>query len=331
MIMTGPGLQGSNAATDERPEFALGKAVALMRAIGNTPLVELELVKEVAPAARLFAKLESANPGGSIKDRPVARMLTRALREGRCAGGRRVLDSSSGNAGIAYAMLGAALGVPVTLVVPGNASRERLDRIAAHRAELLITDPVEGYDCALREAQRLAAEYPDRYWFCDQYSNEENWRAHYETTGPEILAQLRALAGAAPDAFVAGVGTGGTLTGVGRRLRQPHPDTFIAAVIPETFPGIEGLKPLGNPGDIVPAILDESLIDTRIQVTSEQATAMCRRLAAQGLFVGPSSGAGVHAALEVAAGGRFHTLVTVLADTGERYASTGMWARDQRR
>lgn len=302
-------------------------AVALLGAIGNTPLVELELVKEVAPDARLFAKLESANPGGSIKDRPVARMLTRALRERRCAGGRRVLDSSSGNAGIAYAMFGAVLGIPVTLVVPGNASRERLDRISAHGAELIITDPVEGYDHALREAQRLAAKYPDRYWFCDQYSNEENWRAHYESTGPELLAQTRAQVGEAPDVLVAGVGTGGTLTGVGRRLRQARSDTFIASVIPDTFPGIEGLKPLGDPENIVPAILDKSLIDVRIQVTIEQATAMCRRLAAEGLFVGPSSGAYVHAALEIAATGRFRTLVTVLSDTGERYASTGMWQR----
>jgi len=323
--MIRPHPEQDGAAASKASGAASGRAVALMAAIGNTPLVEIELVKEVAPAARLFAKLESANPGGSIKDRPVARMLKQALLEGRCPVGRRVLDSSSGNAGIAYAMFGAALQVPVTLVVPGNASRERLDRITAHGAELLITDPVEGYDHALREAQRLAAAHPDRYWYCDQYSNEENWRAHYETTGPEILAQTWSQAGEAPDVLVAGVGTGGTITGVGRCLRQARTDTFIASVIPETFPGIEGLKPLGDPDNIVPAILDESLIDARIRVTIEQATAMCRRLAAEGLFVGPSSGAYVHAALEVAASGRFHTLVTVLSDTGERYASTGMW------
>ncbi len=300
---------------------------ALLRAIGHTPLVELELVKDVAPAARLFAKLESINPGGSIKDRPVARMLDRALRERRCTNGRRLLDSSSGNAGIAYAMFGAALGIPVTLVVPGNASRERLDRISAHGAELILTDPIEGYDHALREAQRLAAAYPDRYWYCDQYSNEQNWRAHYETTGAELLAQTQAQVGSPPDVLVAGVGTGGTLTGVGRRLRHARADTFIAAVIPDTFPGIEGLKPLGEPDNIVPSILDGTLIDVRIQVTIEQATAMCQRLAADGLFVGPSSGAYVHAALEIASAGRFRTLVTVLSDTGERYASTGMWQR----
>jgi cysteine synthase B len=318
-------------APQPAPEAAGSRAgdigpARLLLAVGNTPLVEIDLVREVAPQARLFAKLESCNPGGSIKDRPVARMLSRALRENRLAGGRRVLDSSSGNAGIAYAMFGAALGVPVTLVVPGNASQERLDRITAHGAELILTDPLEGYDHAVREARRLATRHPQRYWHCDQYRNEENWRSHYETTGPELLAGVRARAGEEPDVFVAGVGTGGTITGVGRRLRALHRDVLIASVIPEVFPGIEGLKPLGSPDDIVPAILDQSLIDIRIKVTIEQALAMCRRLARRGLFVGPSSGAYVHAALEIAATSRYRTIATVLSDTGERYGSTGMWA-----
>lgn len=297
----------------------------LLAGIGDTPLVEIELVREVASGVRLFAKLESVNPGGSVKDRPVARMLMQGQAAGRFAGGRRLLDSSSGNAGISYAMLGAALGIPVTIVVPGNASQERLERIAAHGAELIITDPLEGYDFALREAHRLAEEQPDRYWYCDQYSNPDNWRAHYEGTGGEILRQLNACGIATPDAFVAGVGTGGTLTGAGRRLREVRADTWIAVVIPETFPGIEGLKPLGHPGNIVPKILDESLIDERIPVTLDDALAMCRRLVREGLFVGPSSGAFVHGALRLAASGRFRTIVTVLSDTGERYVSTGMW------
>jgi len=294
---------------------------ALIARIGHTPLVELR----GAPAgARIFAKLESVNPGGSIKDRPVARMLLEAMAAGRFAGGRRLLDSSSGNAGISYSMLGAALGVPVTVVVPGNASPERLERIAAHGAELVITDPIEGYDFALREAKRLAAEQPERYWHCDQYGNPDNWRSHHDGTGAEILAQVNEAVGAAPDAFVAGVGTGGTLTGVGRRLRAARAGVHIAAMIPETFPGIEGLKPLGDQ-DIVPAILDASLIDERIAVTLDEAVAMCRRLAQEGLFVGPSSGAFVAGALRLAARGRFRTIVTVLSDTGERYSSTGMW------
>jgi len=299
--------------------------LGLLAAIGNTPLIELPIGTERAPRTRIFAKLESVNPGGSIKDRPVARMLTRAIAAGRFENGRRLLDSSSGNAGISYAMLGAALGVPVTIVVPGNASQERIERIRAHGADLVITDPIEGYDFALREAHRLAAEYPERYWHCDQYSNEDNWRSHYEGTAAEILSQLARQTGGTPDAFVAGVGTGGTLTGVGRRLREARSDVRIVAAIPETFPGIEGLKPLGHPGDIVPALLDQSLIDECIQVTLEDAVAMCKRLTRSGLFVGPSSGAFVHAALQLAARENYRIIVTVLSDTGERYVSTGMW------
>lgn len=299
-------------------------AVPLIAAIGHTPLVELALIREVAPRARLFAKLEGVNPGGSIKDRAVARMLRDALVRG-VLGGRRLLDSSSGNAGISYAMLGATLGVPVTLVVPGNASAERLDRIRAHGAELIITDPLEGYDFALREAGRLAREHPERYWYCDQYSNPGNWRAHYDGTGTELLAGLTPLLGGTPDAFVAGVGTGGTITGVGRRLKEARRDVHVVAVIPDTFPGIEGLKPLGAPGDIVPAILDESVIDERVAVSLDDAIAMCRRLAAEGLFVGPSAGAFVHVACELARRREFASVATVLPDTGERYISTGMW------
>ncbi|WP_265945777.1 PLP-dependent cysteine synthase family protein [Dechloromonas sp. A34] len=300
-------------------------AAALLAAVGHTPLVEIPFAGEVAPGVRLFAKLESVNPGGSIKDRPVARMLLSARGSGCFAGQRRLLDSSSGNAGISYAMFGAALGIPVTLVVPGNASAERLARIQAHGAELVLTDPLEGYDHALRTAHRLAEEQPERYWLCDQYANEENWRAHYEGTGEEILAQLAERGLGPPDALVVGVGTGGTLTGIGRRLRRDKPDVLIAAAIPETFPGIEGLKPLGHPGDIVPPLLDQQLIDRRYPVSLEQAAAMCRRLAELGLYVGPSSGAYVDVALRLAAEGDRRTLVTVLSDTGERYVSTGLW------
>lgn len=302
-------------------------ARALIGRIGRTPLVELTLA-ELPAGSRLFAKLESVNPGGSIKDRPVARMLVEAWQAGTFARGRRLLDSSSGNAGISYAMLGAALGVGVTIVVPGNASRERLERMRAHGAELVVTDPVEGYDFALREARRLAEAEPDRYWHCDQYSNCHNWLAHYEGTAEEIVAQLAGSGLGPPDALVAGIGTGGTLTGVGRRLRELDPALRVAAVIPETFPGIEGLKPYGEPGDIVPELLDEGLIDETCRVSADEAVAMCRRLAAQGLFVGPSSGAFVHAALCVATARRPARLVTFLNDSGERYVSTGMWRRD---
>jgi len=297
----------------------------LLARIGRTPLIELHPEPALPADVRIWAKLESVNPGGSIKDRSVSRIVTRALARGHLGGGRRLLDSSSGNAGIAYAMLGAALGVKVTLVVPGNASRERLERIAAHGAELLRTDPIEGYDFALTEARRLARERPDRYWHADQYANADNWIAHYETTGAEILEQVRARSGAPPAAFVAGVGTGGTLTGVGRRLREAAADTHVVAVQPERFPGIEGLKPLGEPEDVVPPILDEGLIDERLPVSSEEASSTCLWLARAGLFVGASSGAFVHAAIEVARSGRFPSVVTLLNDTGERYGSTGLW------
>lgn len=300
-------------------------AAALLAAVGHTPLVEIAFDGQMAPGVRLFAKLESVNPGGSIKDRPVARMLLKARANGRLAGERRLLDSSSGNAGISYAMFGAALGIPVTLVVPGNASRERLDRMRAYGAELVLTDPLEGYDHALRTAHHLAAEQPERYWLCDQYANEDNWQAHYEGTGEEIVAQLAERGLGAPDALIVGVGTGGTLTGVGRRLRRENPGLLIAAAIPETFPGIEGLKPLGQPGDIVPPLLDQNLINRRYPVSLDQALAMCRRLAGIGLYVGPSSGAFVEVALRLAYDGERHLLVTVLSDTGERYVSTGMW------
>ena len=317
-------MKGSPPDCGEPPHAA--RRTGVFAGIGGTPLVELDFLEEIPGGVRLFAKLESVNPGGSIKDRPVARMLAAALRDGHLDGDRRLLDSSSGNAGIAYAMLGAALGIPVTLVVPGNASRERLERIRAHGAELILTDPIEGYDHALREAHRLAAEQPERYWHCDQYSNDGNWRAHYHGTGAELLDQVGEASGGAPDAFVAGVGTGGTITGAGRRLREANPALHIASVIPDVFPGIEGLKPLGAPDDIVPAILQEDLIGERIDVRMEQATAACRRLSKAGLFVGPSSGAYVHAALKVAATGRYPVVATILSDGGERYASTGMWA-----
>ncbi|MEE8368150.1 MAG: PLP-dependent cysteine synthase family protein [Thermoanaerobaculia bacterium] len=299
----------------------------LLQAVGNTPLLELNTQGWLKNDVRIFAKLESMNPGGSIKDRPVSRMMVRALEAGHLVGGRRLLDSSSGNAGIAYAQFGAALGVEVSLVIPGNASRERLERIRAYGAEIIETDPVEGYDFAINTARRLAAEQPERYWYCDQYSNPDNWRAHEATTGQEILDQLYAEIGGLPDALVVGVGTGGTLTGVGRRLRRAQPDLHIATVIPEIFPGIEGLKPLGQATDLVPELLAVSLIDQRIDVTLDQAVQRCHELARQGIYVGPSSGAYLHAALELSAGGEFEVIVTIFSDTGERYSSTGMWQR----
>jgi cysteine synthase B len=289
--------------------------------IGRTPLVLVDLDSEPG-GATVHAKAEFMNPGGSLKDRPVLRMLTEAIAAGVLTPARTVLDSSSGNAGIAYAMIGSLLGLKVELVVPGNASEERKRRIRAHGAELVFTDPLEGYDAALREAHRRHAAAPERYFFADQYGNEHNWRAHYETTAAEILEQTRGRL----THFVAGVGTGGTITGVGRRLKEHDPRIEVVCILPDRFPGIEGLKPLGEPEDIVPAIYDPSVVDRTLPVRPEDAYAVCNRLARRGFFVGQSSGAYVHGALAVAReAGRRAAVVTLLCDTGERYFSTRLW------
>jgi cysteine synthase B len=247
-------------------------------------------------------------------------MLTEAVINGTLPPEKVILDSSSGNAGIAYAMIGTILGRRVELVVPGNASEERKKRIRLHGADLILTDPVAGYDEALREVRRRYAAAPERYFFADQYSNEANWRAHYDTTAEEILAQT----GGRIEWFVAGVGTGGTITGIARRLKAHDAKIRVACVMPEEFPGIEGLKPLG-PGHIMPEIFDERLVDEWVPVRIEDAYDMCTRVARLGFFVGQSSGAYLHGALQVARKTRRGQIVTLFPDIGERYMSTKMW------
>ncbi len=294
------------------------KAESLLHLIGNTPLVKVDLFPG---DFEIFAKYEGTNPGGSIKDRPVMRMLLEAISRGELTPDKTILDSSSGNAGIAYAMIGAVLGYRVQLVVPGNASVERKRRIKAHGAELTFTDPILGYDEALRTCHRLYEENEKKYFLCNQYENADNWRAHYDTTAVEILSQTEGRL----THFVAGVGTGGTITGVGRRLKEQVPGVKVVCVIPETFPGIEGLKPLESPEDIRPAILDESVIDEKLKVTAEEAYDWCRKLALRGIFVGQSSGAFLAGAARLAAREKQGRAVTVFSDIGERYFSTGLW------
>jgi cysteine synthase B len=289
--------------------------------IGNTRMVEILCFKNEFPEVKIFAKAEYSNPGGSLKDRPVRRMLLEALIAGLVGNGRVVLDSSSGNAGIAYAMLGAMMNLPVQIVVPGNASRERKMRIRAHGAKLVQTDPMEGYDEALREGHRIAESAPDRYFHCDQYANDNNWLSHYHTTAAEILVQTEGNL----THFVSGIGTGGTITGVGRRLKKDVPGVEIVQIVPEDFPGIEGLKPLENPGDIVPKILDSSVVDHKVRVSSSDAAQMCALLARFGVFAGQSSGAYLQGVYETAKRIRKGTIVTLLNDIGERYMSTGLW------
>jgi cysteine synthase B len=296
-----------------------------LRCVGNTPLLEVRLFEDELPGVGLYAKLEQFNPGGSVKDRPVTRMLVEAKLAGELDG-RVILDSTSGNAGIAYAMVGGILGVPVELVIPSNASNERKRRIKAHGAHIHFTDALLGYDEALREVARRAHGQPERYWFADQYKNANNWRAHYDTTGEEILRQT----GGRVTHFVYGVGTGGCITGTARRLKDHDKGIHVTCVIPDAFPGVEGLKPLGSPGDIVPEIFDESVVDQRLQVDVDEAYKMTQLLARRsGVFAGQSSGVFLWGALQVArqiaSRGQRGTVVTVFPDLGERYFSTNLW------
>ena len=296
------------------------RAYPLFELVGDTPMVQITIFREEFPEATVLAKLESMNPGGSIKDRPVARMLLDAVAEGKLGSGQTILDSSSGNAGIAYAMFGAALGYPVEIVIPANASQERRRRLTAHGAHLVITDAILGYDEALREVQRRYEADPTRYFFSDQYSNDSNWLAHYEGTAVEILAQ-------APEActhFVSGVGTGGTMTGVGRRLREERPDVEVVGALPPVFPGVEGLKPLGK-GHIEPAILDRSVVDSWVDIDIDAAGDLSFELARAGIFAGQSSGAYLYAVRQILLREPRACVVTVLPDGGDRYISSGLW------
>ena len=293
----------------------------LLQLIGNTPLAKIDLFTNELPNVEIYAKMETYNPGGSIKDRPVLKMITEAIASGELTRDKIILDSTSGNAGIAYAMISAVLGYKVELVIPSNASVERIKRISSHGAEIIYTDALLGYDEALREVDRRYKARPERYFFNSQYDNDNNWRAHYDTTAVEILEQT---AGKLTH-FVAGVGTGGTITGVGRRLKEYNPDVHICSIAPEVFPGIEGLKHLGDPDDIVPEILDETVIDSHIPATIENAHEMCNRLTRQGCFVGQSSGGYLYGAYKLAQQIQAGVIVTVFNDLGERYFSTGLW------
>lgn len=289
--------------------------------IGDTPLYPVRLFEKELPEFSIYAKAEWRNPGGSVKDRPALRMILEGIVSGKLTREKILLDSTSGNAGISYAMIGAMLGYRVKLVMPGNVSAERKYRIRAHGAEIHLTDPVEGYDEALRTCHRLYENEPDTYFFSDQYSNENNWKAHYETTAEEIWQQTEGKL----THFVAGIGTGGTITGVGRRLKEYNPKIRVVCVIPEAFPGIEGLKPIENPEDIRPKILDESVIDERLKVTIDDAYEYCHLLARQGIFVGQSSGAFLKGVHTIGIREKKGLCATILCDIGERYCSTPLW------
>jgi cysteine synthase B len=289
-----------------------------LSAIGSTPMVRVDLGLDIGDA-EIHVKCEHLNPGGSIKDRPILRMLGEAILSGELTPDKTILDATSGNAGIAYAMVGAVLGYRVELVMPENASEERKKRLLAHGANIVYTDPMLGYDETLHEVKRRYESNPDKYFWCDQYGNMNNPHAHYDTTGEEILQQV-------PDVthVVAGVGTGGTVSGVGRRLKEANPDIYVASINPPEWPGVEGLKPLGE-GHIIPKTFDESVVDERVPVDVDEAYEMSKRLASKGLFAGQSSGAYVLGAYHIAKRVRAGKIVTIFNDIGERYFSTGMW------
>lgn len=298
--------------------------------IGNTPLVRLHHIERDCPGVELWAKCEFANPAGSVKDRPALRMMQDALSRGVLAG-KRLIDSTSGNTGIAYSMVGAALGVPVTLVMPENVSEPRKQVTSAYGTELIYSDPMEGSDGAIVLARELVAKHPDRYYYPNQYANPSNPLAHYHGTGVEIWKQTQGRV----THFVTGIGTSGTVMGTSRRLRElgeavRRPVKCIAMQPDDGMHGLEGLKHL--PSSLVPGIYDPSVIDDTIWMPTDEGWDMADRLAEQeGLFVGHSSGANVAAALrvgrELAEAGQSGVVVTVLCDRGDRYFVPLQWEK----
>jgi cysteine synthase B len=325
MAMTGGEtimLRTQSRVTESRTRTIEGAAAEQL--IGNTPLVELRnLAAGLAPGVQLLAKAEWFNPGGSIKDRPALNIIRTAEATGQLTADKVLIDATSGNTGIGYAMIGAALGYRVKLALPANVSPERVKILRAYGAELELTDPVEGPDGAIRRVRELLAAEPERYFHADQYGNPANWEAHYHTTGPEIWQQT---AGQITH-FIAGLGTSGTMMGVGRFLRAMNPDIKLITMQPDRAgSGLEGLKHMAT--SLVPPIYDPGLADENRVVRVEDAYEMARRLAREeGLFVGISAGAAVKVALGVAAELESGVVVTVLPDGGYKYVSNEFWTK----
>jgi len=300
------------------------RLIALESRIGNTPLLSLRnLTRDLPAGVELLVKAEHLNPGGSVKDRPALRMIAEGERSGRLYPGKTILDATSGNTGIAYAMIGAVRRYPVTVCLPRNASDERKRMLRIYGAQLIETDPREGTDGAQRVAREMAALEPHKYFYPDQYNNEHNWRAHFDGTGPEIWEQTNGRV----THFISGLGTCGTFVGVGRRLKQFNSKIRAISMEPDSpIHGLEGLKHL--PTSKMPGIFDPTLADEKVEVQTEAAQAMTVRLAREeGLFVGVSSGANVLAALTLAQRvPRDSVIITMLCDGGERYMSEPFWS-----
>ncbi len=295
---------------------------AILQQIGNTPLLKLERVTAGLPAAvEVHVKAEWFNPGGSVKDRPALRMVEQAEMSGQLTPDRTIIDATSGNTGIGYALVGAAKGYRVALVMPENVSEERKQLARAYGADLIFSDPLEGTDGAIRLVRQLVAAHPERYYYPDQYDNDENWKAHYYGTANEIWQQTQGRV----THFLAGLGTSGTFMGVSRRLKELNPALRVFSVEPaDELQVIEGLKHMETA--IVPGIYDPRLKDGAMPVEAEDAWLMARRLAREeGLFVGFSAGAAVHAALTLARTLDHGLVVTVLPDGGAKYVSLGLF------
>jgi cysteine synthase B len=305
----------------QTPTSQARRADSVLDLIGNTPLLRLRKFEAGLSGVELYGKAEWFNPGGSVKDRPAANMVREGLRSGALKAGKTLLDATSGNTGIAYAMIGAAQGFPVKLCVPSNVTQERKRLLHAYGAELIFTDPMDGSDGAIREARRQVAANPSLYFYPDQYNNDANWRAHYETTAPEILAQTDGRI----THFVAGLGTSGTFMGTGRRLREANKAIRLISFQPDSpLHGLEGLKHMETA--IVPGIYDPSLADEDLRVSTEDAYVLVRRLATEeGLLVGISGGAALAAALKVARTLRNAVIVTIFPDSADKYMSERFW------
>ena len=308
-------------------------AASVIDLIGNTPLIRLSSFEAGLGNVELYAKAEWRNPGGSVKDRPAARMIEDGERSGALTRDKIILDATSGNTGIAYAMIGAAKGYRVRLCVPQNVTPERKRILRAFGADVVFTDPMQGSDGAILRVKAMYAESPGMYFYPDQYNNEGNWRAHYDATAPEIIEQT----GGRITHFVAGLGTSGTFVGVGRRLREYNPSIRLVSVQPDSpLHGLEGLKHMETA--IVPGIYDPGLADEDMGVSTEEAFELTRRLARDGLFVGISSGANLAGALRTARaaaeGGRVSdapaVIVVVFCDGGEKYLSERFWDEGRR-
>jgi S-sulfo-L-cysteine synthase (O-acetyl-L-serine-dependent) len=300
---------------------------SLVERIGNTPLLRLDALTADLPGVALLGKAEWYNPGGSVKDRAAANIVAEGRRRGQLGPGKILLDATSGNTGIAYAMLGAAEGFPVTLCMPENVSRERKQILQGYGANILYTDPGDGSDGAIRMARELAAKHPDQYFYADQYSNEANWKAHYHGTANEIWQQTQGRI----THFVSMLGTSGTFVGTTRRLKELNPAVQCISLQPDSsFHGIEGAKHMASA--IVPKIYDASLADQNLEISTEDAYAMARQLSRKaGLLVGISAAAAVVGCLKIAHDlppkekGQEAVLVTILCDSGDKYLSERFW------